>query len=125
LWHYYLKRWEELQELAQDRQRPDQDVGQLFLRNKMAWPVESGKRKDVVRDEIERFVRKGTTAVDSGSADEEAFVNAVKSERIRWHPDKIQQRYGFMEIDENTLQGVTAVFQVFDAMWNEIRNRPG
>ncbi|KIV83656.1 hypothetical protein PV11_05660 [Exophiala sideris] len=124
LWQGYLEQWDELQDLAQHRQKLDQEiVEQLFLRNKIAWPVESGKRKDAVKDEIERFVRKSTAAAEDGIATQEYFFNAVKSERIRWHPDKIQQRYGFMKIDENTLKGVTAVFQVFDAMWNEIRNK--
>lgn len=131
LWEDYLRRWDELQTLAQNRRPKGNEGGegadaeQLFLRNKIAWPVESGKRKDVVREEIERFVRKGTDGDDNPAAPAgsgaDPFTNAVKIERVRWHPDKIQQRYGFMEIDENTLKGVTAVFQVFDAIWNDIR----
>lgn len=120
LWHDYLRRWEELQALARDRQRAEDDAEQVFLRNKIAWPVESGKRKDVVRDEIERFLRKGTATSEAAG---DSFANAIKNERVRWHPDKIQQRFGFMEIDESTLKGVTAVFQVFDAIWNEIRGQ--
>lgn len=121
LWADYLTRWVELQSLAQNRPNPDGESEQLFLRNKIAWPVETGKRKDVTRDEIERFVRKGTDSHES-SGEEDAFSNAIKVERVRWHPDKIQQRYGFMEIDENTLKGVTAVFQVFDDIWSQLRD---
>jgi len=77
----------------------------------------------VAREEIERFIRKGTAVPQATEAAGDPFANAIKSERVRWHPDKIQQRYGFMQIDEHTLQGVTAVFQVFDAIWNEIREK--
>ena len=123
LWQGYLEQWQDLQDLAQHRQKLDPEVEQFFLRNMIAWPVESGKRKDVVKDEIERFVRNGTATAANGIANQESFVNAVKSERIRWHPDKIQQRYGFMDMDENTLKGVTAVFQIFDTMWSNLRNK--
>jgi hypothetical protein len=123
LWEDYLHRWEDLQALAQHRPKGGDDAEQIFLRNKIAWPVESGKRKDVTREEIEHFVRKGA-GCSIGADATDAFANAIKIERVRWHPDKIQQRYGFMDIDENTLKGVTAVFQTFDAIWNEIRNNP-
>jgi len=121
LWQDYLKRWDELQALARNRPKPEEDTEQVFLRNKIAWPVESGKRKDVHRDEIERFVRKGTAGLESDENTGDILANALKAERVRWHPDKIQQRYGFMEIDESTLKGVTAVFQIFDDIWADIR----
>ncbi|KIX96445.1 uncharacterized protein Z520_07711 [Fonsecaea multimorphosa CBS 102226] len=124
LWEDYLRRWADLQLLAQNRQKSEDDGEQLFLRNKIAWPVESGKRKDVKREEIERFIRKGTAAAYEASEGRDPFSSAVKAERVRWHPDKIQQRYGFMEIDEDILKAVTAVFQVLDALWNEIRDKP-
>lgn len=125
LWQDYLRRWDELRTLAQHRLQNEQgDKEQLFLRNKIAWPVESGSRKDIVRDEIERFVRKGISNSESKEDESIAFANAIKVERVRWHPDKIQQRYGSLEIDEGTLKGVTAVFQIFDAIWNDLRTRP-
>lgn len=122
LWTDYLQRWDTLQTLVNGA---DQDTASenLALRNKIAWPVESGKRKDVIPAEIERFV---TSAAQAAEADEEskirALVAAVKSERIRWHPDKVQQRFGFMNIDETTMKGVTATFQVLDRMWNDLRS---
>ena len=121
LWADYLRRWEELRALAVVGLKGKTDDEQLFLRNKIAWPVETGQSKAVTREEIERFVSMGTSRnnVVEGT---DSFANAIKIERVRWHPDKIQQRYGFMEIDENTLKGVTAVFQVFDTIWNELRD---
>lgn len=128
LWRDYLRRWDELLTLAQNRlpkEEGEDDTQQLFLRNKIAWPVESGKPKDIARDEVERFVRKGTESSESEESASAVIVNAIKAERVRWHPDKIQQRYGFLEIDENTLKGVTAVFQIFDDIWNDLRTREG
>jgi hypothetical protein len=121
LWNDYIHRWEELQTLAKDSNRTI-DTGNLFLRNKIAWPVESGKRKDVKTEEIERFIKEGTDSIQSeDQSTENALLSALKLERVRWHPDKMQQRYGFMQIDETTMKGVTATFQVFDRMWNELR----
>jgi hypothetical protein len=121
LWQDYLERWEELQDLAKSRDR-EHEQENLFLRNRIAWPVESGKRKDLAPEEIERFIQNGA---ESGASDERrnraAFLASLKLERVRWHPDKIQQRYGFMQIDDATMQGVTATFQVFDRMWNELK----
>jgi hypothetical protein len=123
LWEDYLRRWEELQQLAKDRTTRLADSKQLFLRNKIIWPVETSKRKDVKPEEIERFITKGSLSSKSTDEAEDALLNALKAERVRWHPDKMQQRYGFMEIDEGTMAGVTATFQVFDRMWNDRRTK--
>ncbi|KEF52221.1 uncharacterized protein A1O9_11848 [Exophiala aquamarina CBS 119918] len=125
LWQEYLRRWDELLSLSQSRLQTeeDEDRQQLFLRNKIAWPVESGKPKGITRAEVERFIRKGNDSSESEDFASVVFANTVKAERVRWHPDKIQQRYGFLEIDEGTLKGVTAVFQIFDDIWNDLRTR--
>ena len=121
LWKGYLQRWDQLQILAKDSSHTS-DTENLFLRNKIAWPVESGQRKDVNSEEIDRFISKGTEGLrEDGRSSRDSLLSALKVERVRWHPDKIQQRYGFMQIDEATVKGVTAVFQVFDHMWNERR----
>ena len=122
LWQDYVCRWQELQDLAKDDVKKDSQ--NLFLRNKIVWPVETGKRKDVKPEEIESFIKKGVEGSDTDDVSHQnILLNAVKQERIRSHPDMIQQRYGFMRIDEDTMKGVTAVFQVFDAMWNQMRPR--
>jgi hypothetical protein len=123
LWRNYLLRWDALQSLVGTVDQDDTSE-KIFLRNKIAWPVESGKRKDVNPEEIESFM---TAATQAGEPDEDsrtaALAAAVKAERIRWHPDKIQQRYGALEIEEVTMKGVTATFQVLDRMWNELRHK--
>lgn len=122
LWKDYLQRWEALQDLVKSHdQRATAET--LFLRNKIAWPVESGQRKDVNAEEIERFIRGASQSAETNAeAGANALAAAIKSERVRWHPDKIQQRYGSLEIDETTMKGVTATFQVLDRMWNDLRD---
>lgn len=124
LWQEYLTRWTGLQAMATDRPLSNRHDEHFLLRHQIAWPVETGKRQDVSREEIEKFVRQGNTSQDADKETADAFMIKIKTERVRWHPDKIQQRYGFMAIDEDTLQGVTAVFQVFDSIWNELRQPP-
>ncbi|PHH54324.1 hypothetical protein CFIMG_007961RA00001 [Ceratocystis fimbriata CBS 114723] len=45
---------------------------------------------------------------------------ALKEERVRWHPDKIQQRLGG-EVAAEVMSGVTMIFQVLDRLWGESR----
>ena len=121
LWNDYLRRWDDLQAIVRERQHGVVDGEQMYLRNKIAWPIESGQRKDVNNDALERFIRSGTTSAIDGRSQHAALLQALKIERIRWHPDKIQHRFASMHIDENTMRGATAVFQTFDRMWNELR----
>lgn len=121
LWESYLSRWEELQQLARDRANSSADSENLFLRNKIVWPVETGKHKDVKPEEIERFIVKAIQATASTDETENVLIKTLKIERVRWHPDKVQQRYGFMDVDESTMACVTSTFQVFDRMWNHLR----
>lgn len=51
-------------------------------------------------------------------------LQALKLERVRWHPDKVQQRFGGA-VDEGTMKVVTGVFQVVDGLVEEERKRRG
>lgn len=86
-------------------------------KKKIFWPVESGKMGDVRTGEVEKFFRgvAGTEGVDIG--------DVLKKERVRWHPDKMQQRAGDVGVDGGTMKVVTAVFQAVDRLWSEIRER--
>ncbi|KAK1139508.1 hypothetical protein N8T08_000713 [Aspergillus melleus] len=95
------------------------------LRNLLYWPVESGKRRDVSREAVEEFMRhapvSSTDSKDqSGAAD---LLSTLKAERVRWHPDKIQHRYGILGVDEVVMRSVTEVFQIVDTMWNELKEK--
>ncbi|KAF2270004.1 hypothetical protein CC78DRAFT_557446 [Lojkania enalia] len=107
-WTKYLKKWEELRENHHLDQEARSKVPELI-----PWPVLSGKMKHVSKAEIEYFF-------ENSIAWKEDAVALLKVERVRWHPDKMQQRFG-QHIDENTMKAVTAVFQVVDRLWNERR----
>ncbi|KAM0716741.1 hypothetical protein Q7P37_008186 [Cladosporium fusiforme] len=49
-------------------------------------------------------------------------LQSLKAERVRWHPDKVQQRFGGA-VDEGTMKVVTGIFQVVDALVEEERGR--
>lgn len=125
-WQAYESAWENLYLLARSRTKAANgtDDATVHLRNEIVWPVESGRRKDVNPQEIERFMIKTfKSATPTGDLGNQGprFLSNLKSERVRWHPDKVQQRFGSLNIDEGTLRGVTEVFQVMDRLYNEKR----
>lgn len=77
------------------------------------WPVLSGTPRHVGKAEIERFLRAAPAWKEDATA-------LLKAERVRWHPDKMQRRFG-QRIDEQTIRDVTAVFQVIDQLWSARR----
>lgn len=83
----------------------------------LAWPVESGRREDVDEAAVRGFLVNG---LDPHGVGEKAFAARLKDERVRWHPDKIQQKLGG-QVDEDTMRGVTAVFQIIDRLWADSR----
>jgi hypothetical protein len=107
-WSNYTKRWEELKSAQNMAQEADVQVRDLI-----SWPVVSGKMKHVSKEEIERFLQSSST----WKADPAAVL---KVERVRWHPDKMQQRFG-QHIDQETMKSVTVVFQVIDRLWTDRR----
>jgi hypothetical protein len=108
-WTLYLQKWEEL------KQRKDLAQAEQKARELIPWPVVSGKWRHVSKEEIEYFFENSTAWKEDPAA-------MLKIERVRWHPDKMQQRFG-QHIDSETMKSVTAVFQVVDRLWNE-RFRP-
>lgn len=84
---------------------------------KIFWPVESGKMEDVGTGKVENFFKR---VAEIGGVD---LGDVLKKERVRWHPDKMQQRAGEVGIDRGTMKVVTAVFQVVDRLWSEMRKR--
>ncbi|KAI9880205.1 MAG: hypothetical protein M1830_004791 [Pleopsidium flavum] len=122
-WQDYLDRWEKLKELGADPVE-GQAKKNLDLRNKISWPVDSGRWKDVSKEEVENFLRHAPLA-ENAAADGTPpdLLGILKTERVRWHPDKIQQRFGSLGIDAGVMQAVTAVFQVIDRMWSELRDK--
>lgn len=113
VWERYVEGWEGL--------RFDVEVGEEngSVRDRIAWPVESGSWKDTGKEDVERFFRYAPQA----SGEVVDLGEVLKKERVRWHPDKMQQRAGSWGIDEGTMKIVTAVFQVVDRLWSETKGR--
>ncbi|KAK4157918.1 hypothetical protein C8A00DRAFT_29146 [Chaetomidium leptoderma] len=91
------------------------------------WPgvvsdEEDGEGVVVVQGEAVRaFFVNGIGLDEVG---EKAFAARLKEERVRWHPDKMQQRLGG-KVDEKVMRDVTAIFQVVDTLWNDTRKHGG
>ncbi|KAI1213396.1 uncharacterized protein F4807DRAFT_264123 [Annulohypoxylon truncatum] len=85
----------------------------------IGWPVKSGRREDVGMDNVRDFFVLGIDPEDVGEAE---FLARLKEERVRWHPDKIQQRLGG-KVDEAVMRDVTAVFQIVDKLWSDTRSK--
>jgi hypothetical protein len=107
-WDNYIQKWETLG-----------NGGVKVAIASIPWPVESGKRKDIALKEVEKFFLFAPTA---GQPTEAQLGKVLKTERVRWHPDKIQQKLGGQDVSEDVMQAVTAVFQVIDRMWTELRD---
>lgn len=107
-WEQYATKWEQLKSAPNIAQEAESKVAGLI-----PWPVISGGAKHISKEEIERFLRASPAWKDDSAA-------LLKIERVRWHPDKMQQRFG-QHIDADTMKSVTAVFQVVDRLWNERR----
>ncbi|KAJ6014090.1 hypothetical protein N7540_008681 [Penicillium herquei] len=119
-WETYLTRWEEIAKVVStSSESKDQDATSTPtskpLRNLLFWPVLSGKRQDVTPDSVRDFMKHAPASTD--------LLVILKTERVRWHPDKIQHRYSGLGIDDVVLRSVTEVFQIVDAMWNEKNGR--
>jgi hypothetical protein len=84
----------------------------------LPWPTRSGDRSDIAaQDAVRDFFIHGLDLEDLG---EKEFAARLKDERVRWHPDKIQQRLG-ARADESLMRDVTAIFQTIDKLWNDTR----
>lgn len=107
-WDVYGAKW-----AALDTRETEPETEASPVREMIPWPVLSGALADVDKPAIERFLR----AAPAWSEDAGALL---KAERVRWHPDKMQRRFG-QRIDAQTLRDVTAVFQIIDQLWNARR----
>ncbi|CAK7262454.1 hypothetical protein SEPCBS57363_000041 [Sporothrix epigloea] len=100
------------------------------------WPVEravgddkDGKPKedDFVKEVRAFFTGGPQDDSDSGDnaakpATEASLLARLRDERVRWHPDKMQQRLGG-SVDAGVMRDITAIFQVVDRLWGELRGK--
>lgn len=110
IWERYAESWERT--TAQGGSEKASDI---------VWPVESGLRRDISKEEVERFFRRAPRS--RGGREEEPLGTVLKAERVRWHPDKMQQRAGSEGLEGETVKAVTAVWQIIDQLWAEVRKK--
>ncbi|OJJ58932.1 hypothetical protein ASPSYDRAFT_151169 [Aspergillus sydowii CBS 593.65] len=123
VWGSYLRSWEEI-ESVRNKSEGEGTTEVVQVRNLLFWPVETGKRRDVTKENVEEFMRRAPPQPsDSGgeSTPDAALLSTLKAERVRWHPDKIQHRYGALGIDESVMRSVTEVFQIIDHLWSDLK----
>ncbi|KAJ9624137.1 hypothetical protein H2203_005587 [Taxawa tesnikishii (nom. ined.)] len=94
-WASYQGKWKELKDSTSNRATP---LTGRALATAVPWPV----------------LKSDTTP-----------VNAANIEEVRWHPDKIQHRFGGENVDKETLKLVTSVFQTVDELVATERRRSG
>ncbi|KAL9585769.1 MAG: hypothetical protein Q9212_001319 [Teloschistes hypoglaucus] len=112
VWKGYLGGWRLLLQ--------GEDWQNLKLEERIPWPVETGRYSDIGLKQVGWFFRHAPQPKEPG---EEVDLNTVlKVERVRWHPDKFLQRAGGQGLDRDTMEKVTAVFQLIDRLWCEKRN---
>lgn len=112
-WATYRQKWQHLKE------NPDTTLQGSDLANAIPWPVLSGSIDNVSRENMEDFFRNYTLG------EGETRTGLLKAERFRWHPDKIQHRFGGENVDAETLKLVTSVFQTIDELMAQERRREG
>ncbi|EON64350.1 hypothetical protein W97_03581 [Coniosporium apollinis CBS 100218] len=114
-WVKYCQGWEELKDRIA-RRGGETEGKRVPTRDLIPWPVETGGWKDVEKEDVESFLRDAPPP----ELDQTALL---KAERVRWHPDKMQQRFGGQQLDADAMKSVTAVFQVIDRMWTEAKDK--
>lgn len=84
---------------------------------KVPWPTENRRRREIEERDVRAFFVKGLDLEELG---EKEFAAKLKEERVRWHPDKIQQKLKG-EFDDAVMKDVTAIFQIIDKLWADTR----
>ena len=117
-WAAYLSAWDALVSALANSQPPSSDQPKPSSK-RIPWPTL--QNRPATRPNIEAFMRHAplTNGDDKSSA---GRLQALKVERVRWHPDKVQQRFAGA-VDEGTMKVVTGVFQVVDSLVEEARKK--
>lgn len=113
-WQRYLAGWVKLSEILVTKSKEEGSLAGNLSRGVIPWPVETGSWKNATKEDFEDFFRNAPPS-------ESDWAGVLKSERVRWHPDKMQQRFGANKLDEETIRTITAAFQVIDRLYAERR----
>ena len=128
-WQTYVRGWEALTQMAEAASTQGSSSvanGQSFQRYpRIPWPVATGRSHDIGQSTVESFLRTSATLVSDGAGFDEhgALLDLVKTERSRWHPDRITRRLTVLVengLSEDTMRTVTTVFQIIDRFWKAL-----
>ncbi|KAF8455396.1 hypothetical protein BGX38DRAFT_1168685 [Terfezia claveryi] len=103
------KVWEDYQ-AAWSQITVDRKGDEVLTASLIPWPVASRQLKDVDSTTVGEFYL--SAPVDQTS---DGLYNLLKTERVKWHPDKMQQRWG--QLEQDVMAGINATFQTIDSMW--------
>lgn len=114
-WDRYQKGWAALLANAGTVHNVDKDRDpHEHAHALIPWPVLSGRFDDVAKESVEEFFQNAPPANIK-------LLTLLKTDRVRWHPDKMQQQFGARKLDGETLRHVTAVFQIIDRMYSDLK----
>lgn len=83
------------------------------------WPTQRGDPKAITESSVRTFFLRGLDIKALGNAQ---FNAKLKEDRVRWHPDKMEQRLGGRgKANESVMADITMVFQIIDALYNDTR----
>ncbi|KAJ4422423.1 hypothetical protein N0V82_002871 [Gnomoniopsis sp. IMI 355080] len=83
------------------------------------WPTLTSGRKGITEREIRSFLVRGLELKTVGAKE---FLARLKEQRVRWHPDKMQQKMGGKDnVDKAVMADITMIFQVIDTLYDDIR----
>ncbi|PNS16122.1 hypothetical protein CAC42_4523 [Sphaceloma murrayae] len=122
-WEKYVRAWKAVEE------RKDGDAIA-----EIPWLVETRNMEDaLVVEKVQAFLeaimdwvlpKQSDGRQDVKEVDNKLKIALLKAERFRWHPDKMQHRFGGREaIGDKALEAVTGVFQVIDKLLEQERRR--
>lgn len=84
------------------------------------WPTMTGGRKGITERDIRSFLVRGLELKTVGGKE---FLVRLKEQRVRWHPDKMQQKMGGRDkVDKGVMADITMIFQVIDTLYDDTRN---
>jgi hypothetical protein len=117
-WTAYLSAWDALKAALAKEPSPSSNPPKAPSK-RIPWPTL--QNRPATRPNIEAFMRHAPATNGEGK-NSGGRLQALKIERVRWHPDKVQQRFAGA-VDEGTMKVVTGVFQVVDSLVEEERKK--
>lgn len=122
-WTIYTQKWEELKALQDGSKMLDA----AEIAANIPWPVVDEAKmiqkisnagdEAIHQNEVEAFF--SHAPLEEG----ETLLSRLKAERVRWHPDKIQHRFGGSNVGEETLKLTTKVFLAIDDLLAKERQK--